>query len=414
MADISPATQTILTCFPKTVVKQIVEKTIPTLKIDYSAIEQGYFYTTVYSRITALKPEEYAEFFNIIRKINTVSRFKENGRFINDMIKEAGKEIDKARDLGANIEIKATVAWVYCNMPGLWKLLDKRSATQEVANFHVQSQWYGEIKPRYTSAAGEKWFKQEVKDLLKKSQPIKHVRIDNDKGIDVTRYVIHIDPYPGKIPTFDEEQEDEDELKMTYDVEAEPFQIVDFHEAHKITIKCKFRREQTAKIIEYFLRYIIQAEPIAKPISEFAIARFNAPSFTWNLSNDPDIISVRNRGIRFIVTQDDGLIEEIGHVRSAGDILEYIEENYSSDDRRRELREILEFQADVTYYSGRRPRYMTEDIFDGVEDNRKHKTALVTIKPTGRSIKGCSQADRKKLERFLDNNGLQDLNDVKK
>lgn len=412
--DIAPSTAKILSCIPKDVVRAFVARTLPNATIAYDTFEQGYFYESLYDAVAKLPKNESIEFFDTIRKINAVARHKENGRFIQDEIHAAHREFDMAHDLGISRESHALVAWVFCNMPDLWALLDKRSAALEMASYRVSSFWYGDRQHLYGPAEGRRLFKREVKDLLKKSQPIQHVNIESDEGQDVTRYVVHIDPYPGKVPMFDQEKEDDDSLKMQIDLEAEPFQIVDYHEEHKLTIKCKFRRDQVEKIIEYFLRYIIQAEKVPRPRAEFQISAFNSSSFTWKIDQDPDIIDTRTCGIRFMVTHADGVIEEIGHIRTQGDILEYVDSKYSPDEIKREQREILEIQADVRYFSGKRPTYFQQSTDGDIIDNRKVKTARVVLRSTSRVIKNCRGADKKKLEMFLDHNGFFDINEATK
>jgi len=410
-ADISPSTTKILECIPKIVVKNLVAKCLPSIKIDWGGFEQGSFYPSTIAAINKLEKESAAEFYDIIRRVNEIARHRENGRFILEEIKAAGRMADMAADLPYNHEIAAMSAWVYCEMPELWARITKRTAAAEVESYRTVTRWFEKPRPTMSPEDGEMCFCQMLKDYLNKvSQPLKHVHLDRDVGDDVTRYVIHFDPYPQKVPTF--AKEESDELDMRLGIEAERFQVTVFHEARKLVVRCQFSNEQTEHIVKLFLDYVLQAARAERPQSHFDIERFNAASFDWDTSRDEDVIDCRTYGVKFVINHPDGLIEEIGHARSRGDILAFVDERYGEGAFERATRSMLEVHVDVTIFSGRRPSMQQVDLEGRTIDVRRPKSVKVRLTETGRSVKCRNRVDKAKVEAFLDHNGLHDLNNV--
>jgi len=412
-ADISPSTTKILSCIPQCVVKKLVAKCLPAVRIDWDAFAPDRFYASTIAEINKLPKCDAAEFYDVIRHVNDIAKHRENGRFILEQIIADQRFLDMSRDLDFPNEIAAMSAWVYCEVPPLWSRLAKRSAAAEVENYRTVTCWFGKPNATMSLEEGEKQFCQTLKDYLQRvSQPLKHVHLDRDDGDEVTRYIIHFDPYPQKVPTFD--REESDELAMCLGTEAERFQVMVFHESRKLMLRCQFSTEQSNHIIALFLTYVLQADPVERPQSSFNVALFNDPAFGWSLAEDPDVIECRTYGIKFVINHPDGLVEEISHSRSSGDILEFIDSRYAADAPERLLRSILEVRIEVTIRSGRRPTCLEQNLDGTVNDPRQVKTIPVRITETGRHISCRNGLDKAKVEAFLDRNGLHDANHVVK
>lgn len=298
------------------------------------------------------------------------------------------------------------VMWIQIEAPETFRqlLTRKLSSASDASGgnrYFLPSNFDGTVKMALDG------FRKDVKDYLKVERGYApRVHVERNDLVGCIRFVVTTDPFPQYEQQYKENGGDDD-LDVGLVKRTDCFYITYMEKTVRhpaqFSIRSGLTKVQRDQIADYFAKDVLGSRKGAKPEQHRDLSQFKSRPPDFNIAvAEEDYIGHRYVGVKMEIASG-GPKPEIYMRMFNGDLYEEMAKRRELENVSDKAKTIMELYLEVTILKGERPESQQMNFENGVDDDRKEQTYLVTVRSKGPwQVKPkLATVDERKIDRIL-------------